>query len=343
MAGIKQHYLPRLLLKGFASRTSGKEIFTWAYRKGQSVFEPNINDFSAERNFYGKQGARNVDDQITTLEGEYAEFIEILRAQEDSTAIHDDRIVQFVTHILVRTKHLRESFSQSSNILMDKISERLSDSENIKRLIFRDPKVAASAIDDLIEAQYIPSDYRDLFLWLLTELAPTVVDEHQSEIKPMVESLIDPLRNAIPKAVKNGHINALTNSLIPEIRVEAYRKLNWFIHVSNNPVILGDIGVLTETGGPKRFKSLSDKDDEIKSIVLPISSSRVVIGTGSDMPVLDFDLNEVIAACSRQFFISSRQSSEMDALHVRIGEQSEIITAEELEEIVDEGFRAGSS
>jgi len=42
MAGIRQHILPRFLLKGFASKVVGQEVFTWVYREEGKFFESNI-------------------------------------------------------------------------------------------------------------------------------------------------------------------------------------------------------------------------------------------------------------------------------------------------------------
>jgi hypothetical protein len=41
MAGVRQHILPRFLLKGFASRLDALEVFTWVFRKGGNIFEAN--------------------------------------------------------------------------------------------------------------------------------------------------------------------------------------------------------------------------------------------------------------------------------------------------------------
>jgi Protein of unknown function (DUF4238) len=65
MAGRRQHTIPRFLLKGFASKTAGKEVFLWLYRQDTDAIETNIKNVSAEKDFYGKAGELSVDDQIT--------------------------------------------------------------------------------------------------------------------------------------------------------------------------------------------------------------------------------------------------------------------------------------
>jgi hypothetical protein len=96
------------------------------------------------------------------------------------------------------------------------------------------------------------------------------------------------------------------------------------------------MGCLFETGGEKRFKSINDKGDEIRNIFLPISYDRMLIGTSlCQIPEIDFKLvNEGIARCSRDFFVCSENRSDIACLLSRIGECAEIISKNDLEEIV---------
>jgi hypothetical protein len=68
MAGNRQHIFPRFLLKGFASRVAGREVFAWVYRKEAKVFETNIINIGVEKNFYGREGDVSADAEITNLE-----------------------------------------------------------------------------------------------------------------------------------------------------------------------------------------------------------------------------------------------------------------------------------
>jgi Protein of unknown function (DUF4238) len=52
MAGERQHFLPRFLLKGFASRQSRQQFYTWVFQKGKEAFETNILNVGLAKNFY---------------------------------------------------------------------------------------------------------------------------------------------------------------------------------------------------------------------------------------------------------------------------------------------------
>ena len=123
MAGTIQHILPKFLLKGFASRIQKKEVLTWVYRKDKPPFETNIKNIGAERNFYGKEGKLSVDPEITDFEGKYAPLLDELRAIRKNQEIYDPRIANFITHLAIRTKHIREFFRESSEFIIERMSD----------------------------------------------------------------------------------------------------------------------------------------------------------------------------------------------------------------------------
>ena len=104
-------------MKGFASRTEGKEIYTLVYRTEVKPFEANITKVGVEKYFYGKEGELSVDDEITELEGKYAPLIDELRDIQGKVEITDQRIPDLITHLVIRTKYVRDSFRGSFKLL----------------------------------------------------------------------------------------------------------------------------------------------------------------------------------------------------------------------------------
>jgi Protein of unknown function (DUF4238) len=89
MAGRRQHTIPRFLLKGFASRFAGKEVFVWLYQVGRNAIETNTKNVSTNRDFYGEPGGVSVDDQITSREGDDSLLLDGLRAQTGNAPVRD--------------------------------------------------------------------------------------------------------------------------------------------------------------------------------------------------------------------------------------------------------------
>jgi len=88
----------------------------------------------------------------------------------------------------------------------------------------------------------------------------------------------------------------------------------------------------------KRFKALNDKDDEIVATYLPISSDTMVVGTScSELPRIDFgEINKTFAKCSREFFVCGENSEGVEILLQSIGAEAEIISQEELRQLIKE-------
>src|SRR5262245_24620446 len=132
MAGVRQHILPRFLLKGFASRLDGQEAFTWVCRRGARIFEANIKNVAVEKHFYTGKGDNNVDDEITELERGFARLLDRLRQENDGFEVTDPNLPEFIGHLTSRTKHLRDSFIETTGVMTKILSDYLADERNVR-------------------------------------------------------------------------------------------------------------------------------------------------------------------------------------------------------------------
>lgn len=183
MAGIRHHILPRFLLKGFASQINGTKVFTWVYRKNSRAFEASTKDVSVEKYFYGKDGEANVDPEITELEIEFADLLTELREYSSKEEITDPRVAEFITHLCIRTKHLRDSLRESTEVLLESLEEYLSDFKNLERLILHDPQIMVNAFEAKNKDYQIPQHQKDMIMTLLTSMASTLLDQRKLEFQ----------------------------------------------------------------------------------------------------------------------------------------------------------------
>jgi hypothetical protein len=340
MAGDRQHILPRFLLKGFASRVERKGIYTWVYSKKRGPFETNIINVGVEKYFYGGDGELNVDDDITDFEGEYAPLLDELREHKGQLEISDPKIANLITHFVVRTKHIRDSYRESIEYLAELIRQYFSDFNNIKRAMLGNPEM----IRDNIEKGFIDHPellpYKHFLMPLIPKLLFNYINNNKDELHKFCQDYFDMIIKVVPKAMKEGHIKGLTQSLTPEPRVEDYKSLRWFIYNSNELLILGDIGCLIEVEGERRFKSMNVEDDVVKNIFLPIAKRQILIGTSlSAITRVNINnLNEMIAKCSREFFISSEYCPVKQSLVYLLGSETGIYSKEEVEQIAKNIF-----
>jgi hypothetical protein len=349
MAGKRQHILPRFLQRGFASnivsKPNGREtVFTWYYLKGLEPCEITTENVGLEKHFYGKAGELSVDNDITDLEDMFAPVIRELRAKHGGYQISDSILADFVGHLSIRTKHVRDSFIDVAEIFTDTLFRFLANHQNFRWWMLeyhkRHPEVMRKMLDEQFKKMGVPRFQRRLALESLTsekrlEFISAVIDRDQSEYESTFMTLRSELLQKIPSLTKDGHIKALAKSLIAAPRAEDYRALNWFVCNSPEPLILGDVGCLFEVAGPKQYMTITGKDDELKAVYLPISCDRLVVGTASPTaPPINFDeINRALAEHSRDYFICREDSQKGRELQKLLGTKAPVLTDDEIKEI----------
>jgi len=351
MAGVRHHVLPRFLLKGFASKIIQRankkdDVFVWVFRKGVNPFEANIINVAVEKHFYGKEGELNVDDEMTNIESGFAISLDELRRQDDSYKISDDKILEFITHLSSRTKHFRDSFIDASGYLVDNLFGYFSDYDNWKAWCIehlkRHPEVIKNALDEAFSkislSAYKKAMMRQRIKKMPIERIIAGMDNEQSQYEFLFQALQFKFAAEKHNIAKESHIKALFKNLVSEPRLEYYRRLHWYLCRSSEPLILGDVGCLFKLKGESKFKSLGGTEDEIENMYLPISSDCMVVGTAFlEAPQIDFNaINEAVARCSRDFFVCSISSSYQARLLSLLGDEAEMITKDEMEQVITE-------
>ena len=135
MPGERQHFVPRFLLKGFASRTEGKDSYTWVFRRGKPPFETNIINIGVSKEFYSLDGHAELDDWITNIEDKFATYVDELRSHTTETELQNSKIPELVTHLLFRTKYFRDAFRRSAEYVFNAVVQALERPENLENLI----------------------------------------------------------------------------------------------------------------------------------------------------------------------------------------------------------------
>jgi hypothetical protein len=333
MAGIRHHILPRFLLRGFDSKTIDGKVFAWVYNKEHNHREISTKDISVKKHFYGRDGEVNVDPEITEIEPRFAGMLNELK--EKSGEVSDPRIAEFITHLSTRTKHLRDSVGESMEFLNEYLDGYFSNFENIKKRAINNPHT----MEALLRVCNVSPQQREVFIPLFSGMIANHLDKHKIAFEQLSKEHFLENKQALINELKNGHIRALSQNLLPAQRIEKYNSLKWSVCNSTIPLILGDVGCLFEVSG-KRYKSLDSKEDEIKNIFLPISSNKILVGTSSNhKPKINFKhFRKIYAEHSREYFVCSKNSREMESLSSNLGKKAKILTEEEMEQIIESVF-----
>ncbi|ENZ9765821.1 DUF4238 domain-containing protein [Escherichia coli] len=333
MAGNRQHFIPRFLQRGFSNEKKGKYFTNW-YRK--DCFKENmiVENIGLENKFYSHYGDSIVDRKIT--ENETYSYSRILNSLVDGTYNLDNRkdLAEFIYHMEIRTKNLRENMIDSWAYFSEQLKNRLLDKETLIDYFKRNPKLLKESLQNELNKLPIPASlhgqynsmfFDDIQLWL-----PSAAEKILSIVVPKFEQEII---SKIPEIVKKVQLDVLVSS--KDKKSNIYKNMHYRVLKTNQPLILGDSIVIFEVSGERKFKPFYESNDDLKCIYIPLDSYSLLYATPNpeDKPNVD-GINKAIAQCSFDFFISKFHSDECQIFRSEIGKNAFIVTTEYIDEIL---------
>ena len=325
--------VPRFLLNGFTSRKCGDETFVWLCRRGGTAIEVNTKNVNVVTDFYGK----DADDKITEIEGRlFAPLIRNLRANPRSTSVQDPTLPSLIAHLCARTRNIRESLMKVADAMLQGLRDELTEPGTLKTAILNSDVLKEKLTSLLIERGAPRSRMKEARQLIQSQLS--LLPEHRfRDSTAIVDQRIAEMRAVFPEAMRTAHNEALSRNPTATKRADSYERFCWFIATTKSPVILGDSACVFEIDGP-RFKTLTDQADDVKRVILPVSSDRVLIGTlDSSCPEAEEHLlNQAFARCSHECFVSSVPNPLGSDLVNSIGEWSGVLSPDEVRRIIDD-------
>lgn len=341
MSGDRQHFLPRVLLRGFCSRTKGKETYTWVFRRGRRPFETNIINIGVSNDFYTLAGDAALDDSITTIENTFGSYINELRAATSERQLEDRRIPELITHFLLRTKHLRDAFGRSTRYLFDSLLRGLERPEVFEKMLLNHLRTRPEEVlEKVLEGRSLNQHQKGQLLNFINRLAPALIKAQSPQIILLVRLLKDFLREKFARMVKESHIKSLAKNAFPQARVEFLRGLKWLLIVTEKPgrFILGDVAVATKIGPDGKLKPVPDTVDDVTQVWLPISDTHLITGAKA-LELLDRDVERInmgTASLSHDFFVSGKNDEPEKSYASALATDSSLISDEELQTMAAE-------
>jgi hypothetical protein len=145
-----------------------------------------------------------------------------------------------------------------------------------------------------------------------------------------IDSLFD-------KSVKAGHIKALLDNHTPPVKVSAYKKLYYQILSTGDVEIpLGDSVVIFHIEGEHGYKPYYEVDKKLLAVILPISSTQLLVGATKNYQLNIHEIPEAITSCSLDYFIATKQSTNNEELAQYISKNTSMISDEQIEEILND-------
>jgi hypothetical protein len=320
VAGRKQHFIPQALQKGFGS-AKGKKTQVYVFKKGQEPYLSSTEGVAAQRDFYSEPSEeKSLDDRITTYEGDVlAPAVAALR--ESPAGRFDSHIAAAVVlHLSIRSAFVRGSLSVAATELLGHFAGQMRSDGTARVLLGLDSLDSESMLVTSIEEDIIsrfalmPESARKALAKLAHFRAREKFPQMFPDLAALVLQQFQILLGRMPELIGNSHSRALDRDLVPAARLERLRAMGWQIIEVQPPshFVLPDclaLGCKTADFTEMEPYWLLN-DEELAGVVMPVSSSKVLVGCLGTAQVDVDSLNRSFSQCSLDFIISSQADAQ---------------------------------
>ncbi|WP_423455941.1 DUF4238 domain-containing protein [Ottowia sp. VDI28] len=330
MAGRKQHFIPQALQRGFG-QAKGKKTQVYVFKKGQEPYLSSTEGVAAQRDFYSEPSdEETLDDRITKYE-ELVLSPAVTALRESPIGPVDANVAAAViVHLTIRSAFVRGSFSVAATELLDHFVDSMVSDEKARTLLgidsLKQDSMFVERIEEDILAKFgeMPEHFRNAFGKLVHFRAREKFRQMFPTLAATVLEQLEVLLDKVPGLIVSSHSKALDRDLAPKARVDRLKEMNWRIIAVDAPehFVLPDCLAI---GSPNpHFTGMQPyslvNDDELAGVVMPISSSKVLVGCTVAPELETSVLNVAFAQCSLEFFISSCVDAQSTHAAAHIGE-----------------------
>lgn len=345
MAGVIQHSIPQVLQKGFSIDPASTANRVWVYSRGNEPYCASVSKVAKQRHFYSSpaedQGA--LDNAITGFESERVHhLLNAARTLASGCSVDATECAAVVAHLAIRTAHIRESFIDGVEGLLDAAKIAFGTHEGITRMLTADCETPSEFFDEVVaslSAEYRTKEFPVPFSVIRRMVFAALQENIGGILGVSANQLFEDMKSFdLGSAGRRGHIRALGKSLAPEPLVAQLIMFEWRVwDLEGELLILPDCVALgSETDDARGLRALPFADYSKSAVcVLPIGRRRVLVGSRSPLKNLAAsDLNRASAESSYRFFISPCNDHRCRELAKLLGTRNSLFFKELVEESV---------
>lgn len=348
MAGKRQHYLPRLLQRGFLDDPTDAAERTWLHRPGTAARLVGIRDVGVEDWFYSRKatdGQPTLDDAITDYERDLAKNMRTLRDAALGAGIDAELAAETVVHFVLRAVHLRRIMSSGIISATDEIAALFTDPSRLGAMLgFTGPVLSLAVTDAIADnaAKLVPAGLPSalterLMAFLVREAGDRLVAQAIAMFCPLFPTLF----NGFAAKIRDTHNSLLEKPLVENGWVAALRVFDWSVEAANDLILPDVIALSREDGGPLEPLLFTTAADAVL-VLMPVTHDRMLVGRRDPTATVDLSaFNERAAAGCEAFFIAARPFDAED-LNARIGTGPAAALAASIAEAVREAEQVRS-
>lgn len=353
MSGSKQHFIPQSLLKGFGFQ-KGKNTHVVVYTYDRGVFSTATPGIGAERYFYSElpveHEVETLDHLITKYETHVAEVLAKLRGLDDGEAAETEAASELVTHLIIRNDHFRKSMLSASVSVIDGLASALTEEELAKAALGLVGDKPSALFTETLSKEFAPyqplvamhgiseQQLSDLMFAFVKANFDTL---HSNLLRPYFEAFFGMI-GSVSDVTANAQRRSLDRSLAPEPRVERMKDYSWRVVHSKVPLVLPDCISIAFDGEGEVYPLILADLDAAELVFMPLSATRLLIGSRGEKAEVPDRINEVFAACSWDFFVTNERTAKLEQLRATLRTRVEQFLNEAVNDAVADALRLHS-
>lgn len=287
MSGRKQHFIPKVLLRGFAREIRGSER-VWVNHRERGAFESNVLDVAASRDFYsapaGDAVSLTLDDRITDYENQLAESLGRLRTAPEGP-VDTDLATEVVSHLFFRTEAIRDLTGEAM-LMVQRLKAWLSTPEAMLTFIGADGPKPGKRFDDFINVMREDPRWPAMFGGVsLRRVRAVLFQAVRRDPQRIAGGFMDEAASELMfllrehrALARDAHADALGEDVSVRPPADRFAGLDWSVVDYDEALPLPDTVVLASADG-LNFSSLPWVDrPSRRHVIMPLSSGRLLQG-----------------------------------------------------------------
>ena len=313
-----------------------KQHYAFVFQKGHEPVEPNIKNIGRQHYFHANPAESDLEHQISVKESDHANLVAKLRISDISP---EDKlqIDEFVIHLGLRTRNLRDGLAAVPEAMFDALEHRFSGSaeaeKRLEHMIMQElrKQLESPPLRDALMA--LPVEPRKLFLTALIAMTKS------PEFKNGIPLALQKLRGMLDFSaiVEKTHLKALSAAQMENAiqnRQDHFAGLNWrIVQEPAGTFTLGDVGPFAKYRNLPEYGQIIRVEGILDGAVVPISSSRLLVGQrdGFFVDLTPHEANTISAELSREFYVASQNTETERAYLIPLGRRSALMTEKEFQ------------
>lgn len=239
-----------------------------------------------------------------------------------------------MAHLEMRSLFLRDEISRLSDRIFKFIQDSFSSEKKFSTIMMSYLKNHPELFQVEMDKLSIPREMQGALTELLMQAAPEKIKESAGELAQHFGLFYEAIAKNLAETVKSSHNKALETNFSEIKRTDGHKTMAFSImRCVDDDFILPDTSLAFF--GKSGCFPISQKDDKLEAVILPLSSKVSIIGRSDpsfkrDLPVVQ----RALASCSYQAFLSPRKGDDLVKLSRRISRNARLLTETELRSII---------